>query len=580
MKLLSFLLIGLIPTLPALGQVTLTLYEEDFEAGGANLTAGNNGAARTIVADPAAGGAQGMVAAVDLAGGNQWGEINAAPATVLDLPAATEPGTSEVTMKMKIYIPSVTTFATTEAGPDRVGLIIRWNNLQATNVSQFIDWDSVAQDSWEEIVLTDFVPSVDSDGNGITRLRPILSFHDRDDNAVSGPAIYIDDFSIEVGVSEDDPNFSHLNDLNFGQIDQNGGPITRVIPLANAGENETLTFTEITLGGTNADLFTLSEVTLPLDVAPGESVDLTVTIDPDANLGFFNAKVDFVTNDLSTPNLTTNIQAESIEPFIGKELIINGDFENGFAGWRQNDRFNPTTEQFRSGGNSAVFNLAGGAEWGEARVEQLDNEIPDHIPITEEMIGKDFEYTAWYYWPSENGMAPNDSIMTIFRWNAINTGNTTLGRFNQIGGLPRDTWFRVRGTGQIPAQGGDGSPTTGVTVIWSFRDVDSDAAGGELMYIDDISFKVDVPFDLPPFDLKITNLVHDTESDVVTFDYTARPGTTYAIDRSTGLNEIGQPDGWIELSDSELADADTESFTDTGAPSTGAKFFYRVRVAE
>lgn len=580
MKLLTLILIGICSILPLLGQGTVVLYEENFETEGANLNGGNNGVSRIDVADPAAGGVQGTVAEIDLSGENQWGELNAAPTPVLNLPAATEPGVSEFTMKMKIYIPTDTTFATSEGGPDRVGLIIRWNNLQSTNISNFIDWDLVTPDTWEDLVVTGVIPSIDNDGNTITRMRPILSFHDRNDNAGEGTAVYIDDFRIEVGVSADDPNFSHLSDLNFGQVDQNGGPITQIIPLTNAGETKTLTFTEITLGGTNADLFTVSDVTLPLDVAPGERVDLAVTIDPGDGLGFFNAKVDFVTNDPSTPNLTTNMIAESVEPFVGKELIINGDFETGFTGWRQNDRFNPTTEQFRSGGNAAVFNLAGGAEWGEARVEQLNNEIPDSIPITEEMIGKDFEYTAWYYWPSENGMAPTDSISTIFRWNAQNNEATPLGRFNQLEGLPRDTWFRVRGSGQIPAQGGDGEATTGVTILWSFRDVDSDAPGGELMYIDDISFKVDVPFDLPPFNLKITNLVHDTENDVVTFDYTTRPGTNYAVDRSTGLNEIGQPDGWIELSDSELADADMGTYTDSGAPSGGSKYFYRVRVAE
>ncbi|MEN8755476.1 MAG: hypothetical protein ABF332_05885 [Akkermansiaceae bacterium] len=580
MKIFPIILAGLSTTLHIFGQTTVTLYEEDFESEGVNLNEGNNGASRTLVPDPEAGGVQGQVAAIDISGGNEWGELNATPNPVIALPAATEAGVSEFTVKLKVYVPSDTTFATGASGPDRVGLIIRWNNLQPSGVSQFTDWDLITPDTWEELTLTGIVPAVDTEGNAVTRARPILSFHDRDEGA-AGTAVYIDDFSIEVGVSEDDPNFSHLSDLSFGQIDQNGGPIDRVIPLTNAGETETLTITEINLGGLNANFFAISDLSLPLDIAPGESVDLVVTVDPGETLGFLSANVGFVTNDPTTPNLTTIISAESVEPFVGKELIINGDFETAnFEGWRQNDRFNPTTDQSRSGDTAGVYNLAGENQWGEARVAQFDNEVPDSIPITPEMIGKTFEYTAWYYWPSENGMAPNDSIMTIFRWNAINTGNTTLGRNNQLEGLPRDTWFRVRGTAEIPATGGDGEPTTGVTILWSFRDVDADAAGGELMYIDDVSFKVDVPFDLPPFELKIMNLAHDTENDIVTFDYTARPGTTYAVDRSTGLNEVGQPDGWIEISDSELADEDVETFIDNGAPSGGAKYFYRVRVAE
>ena len=111
-------------------------------------------------------------------------------------------------------------------------------------------------------------------------------------------------------------------------------------------------------------------------------------------------------------------------------------------------------------------------------------------------------------------MSPTDEVMTIFRWNRSNPGNTTLGRM-PVSMIPVDTWFRVRESGVIPDTAGDGLPTVSVEPIWSFHDVESDNPGGQVMYIDDVSFKVDVPLPTPEPDLEVTNVEYDEDDDMV-----------------------------------------------------------------
>ena len=70
-----------------------------------------------------------------------------------------------------------------------------------------------------------------------------------------------------------------------------------------------------------------------------------------------------------------------------------------------------------------------------------------------------------------------------------------------------DTWFQVTGKGVIPEVGGDGEPTTSFIPIWSFQDVGSNAAGGEIMYIDEVSLKIEAPAAADP--LQITGFEID-----------------------------------------------------------------------
>ena len=193
------------------------------------------------------------------------------------------------------------------------------------------------------------------------------------------------------------------------------------------------------------------------------------------------------------------------------------------------------------------------------------------------MIGKAYEYSAWYYRPSEGGMAPDDTVRMIIRWNGVQPGSKAHA-ITKVGDIPVDTWFQVRAKGEIPELGGDGEPLTSLLPIWSFQDVGANSEGGEVMYIDDVSLKISSPAGPDP--LTITSFEIDDEKDEIRLSWNAVLGALYAVDRSTALGGEEADEGfWEELDDSIIAE-DTESiFIDEGAASLGEpRLFYRVRL--
>ncbi|MDA7863400.1 hypothetical protein N9133_02515 [Akkermansiaceae bacterium] len=569
-----------------LGQTTVTFIEEDFEdPGGTSIFVQNNNATATIADDPAAGGAQGKVMAVDVGGGgNEWGAVNTVPETI-DIPAGVEPGVAAYSISMNVYVPSDTGFNGVDDSSDRIGLIVRWNGLSGDS-STFLNFSDFTPDTWVPFEHTGIVPITGNDGLPPSKVVSIISFHDRGNDAADGVAAYFDDYKFDVDVSDDDPNLNLGTALSFGDVEQNGGPVTKALNLDNSGATQTLTITGITLSGTNADLFSIDELTFPIDIAPGANEQVTLTLDPLDNMGGLFAQIDIASNDSSSANLQINLDANSVEPFDGTEFILNNSFEELIEGttdlvsWRNNARFTSSTDFARTGTTSGVFNLAGGQQWGEARFEHLDADLPDSVPITSNMYGREYFYSAWYLKPATGALADDDNLRAIFRWNGLNGAtNHVPGGIIPVGSLPDEIWTRVSGLGVIPEVDLDGLPVTHLTILWSHEDTGADGVGGELMYLDDISLKIDVPPIVPSGPPVITDIAHDLANDIVTLTYEGIADATYAIDRSTGLTAEGQADGWIELSDSENSAETTRTYTDFGAPSTGEKLFYRVRLA-
>ncbi|MFT6182091.1 MAG: hypothetical protein ACI9NQ_000966 [Paracoccaceae bacterium] len=105
-----------------------------------------------------------------------------------------------------------------------------------------------------------------------------------------------------------------------------------------------------------------------------------------------------------------------------------------------------------------------------------------------------------------------------------------------VNNIPVDTWVRFTKTDIIPPTDNDGVAVTHFLPLWSFQDVGQNSAGGGLMYMDDISFKVDVPFEEPLADLIISNLFVDKTTNSVSFNYPATIGANYAIERSITLH--------------------------------------------
>ena len=81
-------------------------------------------------------------------------------------------------------------------------------------------------------------------------------------------------------------------------------------------------------------------------------------------------------------------------------------------------------------------------------------------------------------------------------------------------------------------------------------------------------------------DLIITDIAVDSSSSDVTFSFQSVVGRTYAIDRSTTMLPSGQPGGWLEITNTLVAESETETYIDSGVAETNGKFFYRVRLVE
>jgi hypothetical protein len=174
-------------------------------------------------------------------------------------------------------------------------------------------------------------------------------------------------------------------------------------------------------------------------------------------------------------------------------------------------------------------------------------------------------------------MAADDTVRLVLRWNKNNTNATKHG-ITTVGDIPVDTWFQVTGKGVIPEVGGDGEPTTSFIPLWSFQDVGTNAAGGEIMYIDEVSLKIEAPAPADP--LQITGFEIDNDKDEIRVSWNAILGGLYAVDRSTALAGENLNEGfWEELDDSIVAEDEASTFIDEGATSLGeSRLFYRVRL--
>ena len=339
MKILPILTAVLAPFLTlANAQQNVILVEEDFETGGTSVTTGNNGASRTLVADPAAGGTNGTVAAVDLSGSSQWGAFDAAPTRNIPLPLATTPGTDSYVATFDVYIDSANTTFNVGENLDRVNMILRFNrgtdDGSRVEVSSSNAWESIPLDQWVPITKEDVIPAVDQDGTPISHVLPIISFRDQGAadggvEAVAGIAAYFDNFRLEVTIPDEDPNLGAAP-VHFGEVVQGEGPFVHTVPISNSGAMNTLTVTGVTLTGANAASFTVTNTVFPLEIGPGETEDVELTFDPGAVTGTFVASLDIASNDQGDPTVSLAVNATVSPPFEGLELIVNGDFEN----WR------------------------------------------------------------------------------------------------------------------------------------------------------------------------------------------------------------------------------------------------------
>lgn len=461
----------------------------------------------------------------------------------------------------------------------------RWKDGGANNVNgpSVLDFETMAAGE-HNITYTGTFPIDNGNGPFLPlNVRPFINFDQFDAGAAVANFAYVDNINFEVDLSNDDPNLISAP-VSFGTLIQSEGSYSRPMVIKNEGANNVLTVTGATISGADAALFTLSAATFPITINPGESTSLEVNFDPADGLGDFSAQLDLASNDQSDPILSYLLSGTTELPFEGRELIINGDFETGdLMSWRPGNpdgfgdlTFSSTT--VHNGTGAAVYSTRAGNQWGSVRLATTPPlglvDTPEHLAVSPEMIGATLSYSGWYNRPSTSGMADDDTIGLGIRWNGVQAGGANVFTLN-CNEMPLDTWVRVAGTVIIPDMDSEMTPVTSFQPTLSFQDVGSDNPGLLMMFFDDISLKTDAPLPTVLVDAVITDITVDLSQDLIEITWTTNVGATYAVERSTDL------ENWLEVDDSVIPSEETHTYTDPDAATLeGAKYFYRVTQIE
>ncbi|MEN8695451.1 MAG: hypothetical protein ACN4GG_12140 [Akkermansiaceae bacterium] len=596
-KIVPLLLVG--GLLPA---AEVTVFEEDFEGAGDFFVPGNAAITSTdLVPDPEAGGTRGTVLEVSLSGVGQWGGLSASDGIFDLVSLGIAPGTDNYTFTADIFIPS-TTLLDGEAR-DRAGVILRFidadetDNLQPQEkfevASNFVMSQNPTLDTWQTVTLTGQIPETYFGGRATTHVRPIVSVRDENpdqtDLETYDTAVYFDNIKFVAQTSGEDPNLSGAQNSKFGILSP-GGDVTVTYEISNTGLSNDLVISSAALSGNNADLYTVN-TTFPLTINPTSSAQIEVTFNSANDAASYAASLELTTNDVSDPTYTLDLSAIIYEPG-GEELIINGGFETGNTlGFSSGATFEAiagdATIPAKSGDYYASYTLPGGSEWGSFELNQPSppnvEGSPNQITITPEMIGQPYTFRCFYYRPAENGIGDEDAVQMIMRWNGTTPDSPPWTSFSG-GLLGTGEWIEYIEEGIVPANWPEdanpdtpeiepGDPVTSAFPIFSVRDIDANLNpdGGQRIFVDDMSFIVNVPvIELPVYPV-ITVFARENADGSSTLTWTSKPGQTYRIEFSEDL------DFWIELEEEFPALDDSETTTWTDNSSNGVdKRFYRV----
>ena len=151
------------------------------------------------------------------------------------------------------------------------------------------------------------------------------------------------------------PSLSFKRASPFGQLGENPGAQTRMVTLKNAGGTQDLVVSAASITGTNASNFT-TDLVAPLTLAPDETIEITITFDPQGSDGGFIAGLDFTSNDENRPNRSLDLSASIPDA-------------NKLIAWYRLDDTEGTQMLDSSGnGNHGAYMANGGASiaYGEA----------------------------------------------------------------------------------------------------------------------------------------------------------------------------------------------------------------------
>ena len=572
-------LFAMICCIPIVEADEVLVIQEDFEEGTLDDLSfvANNNAVMEIGDDPA-GGDHGKVGVIDLTGGGEWGGLWSQPDLRLPLaPLGISPGADTYVMTADFYIPDDSSLV----DPDTVGVITRWVDETETGKNEAGNHQKVStqpRDEWFTLELKGNIPESFGAGS-VTHVRPIISFHDLPEDAEGNGSVYVDNITLTAMTSGEDPNLNIARTSPFSTYTDFN---TRIgtLSISNSGITQTLSITEARLEGADAAHYEI-ENEIPITLPPGERGTIEIKFTPGKGDGAYNADLVLASNDNADPTLTIPLSALVVAGDPSSELIINGDFESGStAGFTANTPFKVITDPVHGGKFAAVYELAGGLEWGSVNLDLPPPLSPEagptkHIRITEEMWEKEWSFSGWYSKPAENAIADDDTAQFIIRWNGV---QPDAGPFVSVtgGSLTPGEWTEYTETGIVPEEWpvDSGNPVTEAFLILSFRDVNSDAAGGEQIYVDDWSFSIEgIALTPLPGELKITDVDLNTTDRSVTTTWTSQPGEWFAVSTSNDLET------WTVLNNAVAAgELESTSYTDTELGNDTVRYYRIGRV--
>ena len=488
------------------------------------------------------------------------------------------------------------------------------NGTQIGDMQPHLDVDFSSAQSWN-FDLDDF-GGVEQVGEGFDHYVEIRS-------SPTGSARWssLDFVQLEVSsdpIVEDDPNIAVAPAVNFGNLPIGSEASTETIVFSNAGLTQDLVITELTLGGDNPDLFSITNApALPITIPPGTDTQIEVDFTPSAIEQSVSATLTVTSNDTTEVTQNVFLAARTFVPFSDEGTLwfvgTDDDGQDGEGDTNFNDpAFFNGTDFFVSGvqengtqdlpGNPANV---GGPSGGERDIDDdfyfagVYNTVVDggdYTPVGIVAANERYYDRAlttgdpnmrWHFNVPDT-VGPNDAFTFTIDYYSLDDASAP-----EVSGF--DLTFFVDGQ-----QIGDMQPHTDDNLAaaqsWDFT---LDDLGG----VDELGPGFDhyvevrsqstgsarwanldyVKLDITPGairDLIITEIAVDPTNDNVTFNFQAKVGEVYVVERSTSLLPTGQPGGWLEIEDFLEAESEIQSFTDFGAASGNEKYFYRVRVAE
>ena len=417
----------------------------------------------------------------------------------------------------------------------------------------------------------------------------------------------------------EDPNIEVAAAVNFGNFPIGGTATTETIVFSNTGLEQDLVITEFTLGGDNPDLFSITNApALPITIPPGADAQIEVALTPSAIEQGVSATLTVTSNDTTEATQNIFLAANFFVPFNDEgTLWFVGTDDDGQDGEGDNNFNDPAffngADFFVSGvqesgedflpGNPANI---GGASGNAARDIDDDyyfagvyNTVVDggtYTPVGIVAANERYYDRAlttgdpnmrWHF-NVPNTVGPNDAFTFTIDYYSVDDNNSA-----GVSGF--DLTFFVDGQ-QIGEMQPHTDDNLAAAQSWDFTLDDlggvAELGPGFDHYVEVKSQSTGsarwanldyVKLDITPGtirDLIITEIAVDPTNDNVSFNFQAKVGEVYIVERSTSLLPTGQPGGWLEIEDFLEAESEIQSFTDFGAASGNEKYFYRVRVAE